>query len=477
MEQEAGSSQPAERPFGWFSMNFPFFAAPSGAGSDTRTNQLFLNSPSDAPTGPTAAYGASPQVSGQVQGRAAAFADTADVAPYGRAGFFPSAIPVKSQFAYGAGATSSVQGSGSAFQVQANGNLPSVGDYRATATFGTQDTDASSAGLGVLQAYVRLDNLAFGTGETAFADKDAVPDTLDLAGPNARITTMQPGVMPNSGQGLITYYWFFSQSKFTGLIGDFSVETPTPEVRNLTNLFPPPALAATLHNSSTFARYPDMISALKYSDGEEPVKSGDAYHEFWHIQVSSVVRSIGFVDDTAFERTTTGWGVVLSSRAFIETSCSSALKDAIYFSTGYGEGIAHYISDLHVASTDLKNGGDDAVLNGSGELVPLPVFAYYAGYGHNWSDHWKSTLVYSHVDLNSQSFVDPHSTAVVGPSPYRHGDDASINFVYHVEEKNETNGRTAKFDSGFEYLFGQKQVLNGDKGDDQRFMFVMQFGN
>ena len=98
------------------------------------------------------------------------------------------------------------------------------------------------------------------------------------------------------------------------------------------------------------------------------------------------------------------------------------LNDAIGGSIIYGDGIAHYINDLHVLATTLTTGGNDAILDGT-KLEPLPALAYYGGYLHQWSTTYQSSLAFSRVQLDGM----PGQVA----NAYHFGDYAVINLIYH----------------------------------------------
>jgi hypothetical protein len=178
------------------------------------------------------------------------------------------------------------------------------------------------------------------------------------------------------------------------------------------------------------------------------------------------VRSLGLesyndsIDESAF-----GWGVSLSGHYSFAVS-SSVLPDAVFGSITYGVGIAHYIGDLH--SLSLTTSGNDAILDGT-YLRPLPELAYYAGYLHNWSDHWRSLFCYSHVTLDSQG----QSIETL----YRYGDYASANIEWHRlvnGAKDLTTGKPSQYDfnMGLEYIYGRFEELSGAAGQDQRISLV-----
>lgn len=202
------------------------------------------------------------------------------------------------------------------------------------------------------------------------------------------------------------------------------------------------------------------------------------------MQLGGLVRSLGLesaddhIDESAF-----GWGVSLSGHyTFFQPS--SNLPDAIYGSATYGVGIAHYISDLHTLSANAASSGNDAIVDNNKFLEPLPDLGYYAGYLHNWADHWRSVVSYSHVTLYS----DGQPVKTEG-TLYRFGDYVSANIEWHrvIEAGNPTQSQPSPsygaaaptqqpaqyaFNIGVEYLYGRFEELSGASGQDQRISLV-----
>jgi hypothetical protein len=431
------------------------FEAPGSTGnaSDTKQNPY----PFDLFSGLTfeSSYGA----------RAAVYADTTRMASAPDGGFLPSAIPVENQSYFGGPARASVNGSSSSIGLQLN-DTPTpelnVTAYTSLVAVNADSNTTSSPGVSIQQAFLQINSFVVGVAETAFADNDALPPTLDPAGPNARVSVMDTSAT-TQGQGRLSYFLHQLPQNQAG-VGyaiNASVEQPIPEI--ITPTTPKPFV--------TFARFPDMIGTVKVGEMvEAPTdKSGDAtkvYYESWHVQFGALARSLGLeeanngIDESAF-----GWGVSLSGHyTFNLPDSCTILPDAIYGSVTYGVGIAHYINDLHSQSATTV--GNDAVLDGT-YLRPLGDFAYYMGYLHNWADHWRSVFCYSHVTLESQG----QGLKAFG-TLYRFGDYASANIEWHRLVNGTTPATTYDFNLGLEYIYGRFEELSGAAGQDQRISLV-----
>jgi len=366
----------------------------------------------------------------------------------------PSAIPVRGQPFFDTDPRANLQGDGSAIRLSTV--TPSTASFRGAAvaqlmvqnaTFPATDS-GSNANFEVRQVYGVVNRLSVGLMESAFADPLAVPETLDLAGPNARITAFDHGV--GSGQGRLSYD-FLSESPL-GFEITASVEQAIPEID-------PPV------GDKTFAHYPDFIGAMQYLDGYQTDKG---FVELWHFQWANVIRELGIESPNADDQNEFGWGTALSGGYGFKLDADIEPLDRIKFSIAYGEGISHYITDLN-AATDTG----DAVVNTTGALEALPAFGAYVGYTHNWTNCLRSTATVSHVTLDSTA---PLAAAV---SPYRHGDFVAVNLVHRMAFFTPTEDKPHERNlfTGIEYLFGRKETLDGEDGDAHRLMFVVVISN
>jgi hypothetical protein len=429
-------------------------------------------------------------------GRAAVIEDSTRLNATANPGFLPSAIPVSPTFPtptpaqqfYGAPPRTNVAGSGSAVNLFANQNLAGTGSPVQNVTFNTtivaNDFSLAGTSVTVQQAFVQLDRLVAGSTETAFSDNDALPITYDVAGPNARVTVLEAG--GSGGQGRVGFWLHEMPSDHGGYSINFSVEQPTPEIES-------PSSTTESKNFSTFSRFPDMIATFRLAGGEiyngatiggtTRVKSSDDnskqyYEQLWHIQFGSIIRSLGLENaNNSIDESALGWGFSLSGNYGFYWDNGVHVADSFYGSITYGDGIAHYISDLHTTPTNLATSGNDAVLRGD-DLEALHELAYYVGYSHSWFDWLESNATYSHVILDSVN------VAGQSQSPYRFGDYAAVNLIYHVVKVHPaTNaaGGTAsssyKFSTGLEYLFGRHETLDAHSGEDQRIMWVTEISN
>jgi hypothetical protein len=417
--------------------------------------------------------------------------------------FVPAAIPVKGDAFFSTGERATVQGNGTGFQLVADtppgDALPMQFRVAVTAS-ASADSSGGEFGAQLAQASIQFDRFIIGSTETAFADPAVfIPlSILDLAGPNSEPTILDYDKA--GGQGRLSYLLTDDPHPHAGIMGQLSVEQPIPEIQNVNGVATENALA----------HYPDLLATVLLTDGNHyPVDpDGPAntpiYKEYWHVQLGSVVRDLSLVDSTnSIHESAFGWGLHLSGLLRIGADVDPWDRDAIGFSLVGGQGIGHYINDLHVVAEKFKTGGNDGFFNPTTNAFDaLPADAGFLGYLHHWSDGWQSTVGYSHVDLYE---VGAESTAGVltatGATMYRRGDYAVANFVYHTKfslpgkaaaaanivpeempgiesaapsEVDQPKGGTkADLYAGIELLLGEKEELSGNSAHDDRIEFVI----
>jgi hypothetical protein len=162
-----------------------------------------------------------------------------------------------------------------------------------------------------------------------------------------------------------------------------------------------------------------------------------------HWQVAGMARDLGYEridngnDDSEF-----GWGVNAS------TVINTVGRDQFKLQVAYGEGIGNYFNDggldLAPDSTDLNNVSAEAV-----EI--LGIVAYY---DHYWNDKWSTSVGWSMADLQS--------SAGQAGEEFETGQIAQINLLHYP---------TDNLLLGLEFIWGERQDIDGETGDDYRIQF------
>jgi hypothetical protein len=405
-----------------------------------------------------------------IAARGAPYYDTAHMNPLATGYFLTSAIPVRGDDFFGESGRASVQANGSAVGIAwlatpIGGNQQISGNVRFETANADSNTVNAGANFAVTQAYMQWDQFIFGLSDTAFSDAGCLCNSIDTLGPVGR-PTIKNG-QPQVGMMFLRPENFASDP--TGFYSAVSVEASSPDV-DVTTLNATPTFKS--HPFDTFSRYPDLVWFLRYeNDGmvNDPSTNKLVKIENLHLQFGSVFRDLAIEQATTPQSNTFGWGVQLSGAFFFGKDPCLGRRDGIYFSLTGGRGISHYFNDLHLVAPV-----DDAVYTDTGTGLSLvPLVAYYAGFTHEWTLTWSSTISFSYIGLDTSSAIPAGSTFT-----YHEGQALSANLLYHLAQRppaQNTSQQASRHDlfAGVEASWGQRKNFSGDYGSDDRIMFVL----
>lgn len=270
--------------------------------------------------------------------------------------------------------------------------------------FGSGDT------FELRHAFGSLGGLLAGQTWTTYMDLSSRPSTLDFEGPDGEIFVRQPMVRWTQGMG--------ARSNFSVAIEDSTADIGS-------------ASGASEESSTSM---PDLAANVRL-EGEGR-----------HAQLSGVLRYLE-VDGSAGspDEEELGWGVALSAKTQL-----GAAGRRLMGQVGYGEGSAHY-------NQATRGSGSDAVLEPGG-LETLPVLTAVAGYEHDWSEQWSSTLALALAELDNR---DSQPADAIHRSR-----SASLNLVWHPYPR---------FLVGAEYLYGERENRDGEEGEAHRVQISFKF--
>jgi hypothetical protein len=320
--------------------------------------------------------------------------------------FATATIPVEGEPAYGGNEQFNINARGSSLSLDVRApEMP--GNFR---FYYNNDFFGSGSGMSyrLKQLYGQFYDFTAGFTYSCFEDPDAWPDTVDYEGPNSVIFARR---------ALARYAWAFAD----GWQANFGLEAPGSEIdANST----PNAVSSS--NSA-----PDGTMNVRWENSK-----------IGHVQLATVMRSIGANDSVFGNERVFGWGFNLAS------SINVFERDSLQTQLTYGEGIFRYMND------DFIN--NDAAFDQSGNLQPIPCFGAMIGYTHRWSDAFRSTATYGYVHLDNE--------ITQGPNAYHVTHYASLNLIWQLRKK---------LSVGLEGLYGQKEAQSGAKGDVFRFQLGM----
>jgi hypothetical protein len=275
-------------------------------------------------------------------------------------------------------------------------------------------------GLRLRQAYGQLGNTFAGFGWSAFADLDALPDTLDFEGPPGAIAPRQAGI-----------HQFFRLGENSSLT--LAAEQPTSQVSTYLPLSPDQPLIENVHGTQ---HIPDLILAAR-TEGA-----------WGHLQFGGVLRQLGYTNYEQSDREL-GGGAQLSGS--FKVGPSDPYSDLILFAAGGGKGIARYIADTD--GLDL-----DAVVGPDGKLHTLTGVGAHVAFTHYWSNSWRSNLVYGIARIEQSPLLVTND--------FHHSNYGALNLLWTP---------VPTFTAGVELLHGRLIEQDNRENDDTRIQGSIQY--
>jgi hypothetical protein len=279
---------------------------------------------------------------------------------------------------------------------------------------------AGNYGLRLRQAYGQLGNTFAGFGWSAFADLDALPDTLDFEGPPGAIAPRQAGI-----------HQFFKLGETSSLI--IAAEQPTSQVSAYPSVPPDPPIIDNVHGTQ---HIPDLILAARTEQA------------WGHLQFGGVLRQLGYTNYEQSDRVL-GGGAQLSGS--FKVGSSDPYSDIFMFAAGWGKGIARYLAD-----TDGLN--LDAIVGPDGKLHTLTGVGAHVAFTHYWSNTWRSNLVYGIARIQQ--------SPLLATDDFHNSNYGALNLLW-------TPAPT--FTAGVELLHGRLMEQDNRENDDTRIQGSVQY--
>ncbi len=256
-------------------------------------------------------------------------------------------------------------------------------------------------------AYGQYKNFLAGFTWSTFTDPDAFPDTLDFEMP-AGISDLRQ-----------------AQARFTIPLSEsnslvFAVEQPgTTAARTL------------FTNGKPYNPAPDSVIRWRYEN-----KRG-------HIQVGSVLRALGYQDDTR-SQTVFGYGMQVS------TALKTFGLDSLQLYGSYGKGYSRYIKNISSYDVDLDNSGNN--------IRAMPALGTYLGYTHHWTHPLRSTITFGYDRVQNTA---PQPGTAFSKSYYTSG-----NLVWNP---------IGHLNLGAEFLHGWQVLKDGSQGNANRIQLSVKY--
>jgi hypothetical protein len=269
------------------------------------------------------------------------------------------------------------------------------------------DSHSTSPDPRLRQAYAELSgalwggDLLLGQAWSTYVNLEAWPDILDFEGPGSAVSVRQPMVR-----------W----SKRLSDKMDFQLALEQPG-------------DGAVLGADMLTGWPDLVTTLKWRlDGGG------------HLKGAGIVRDLRVSANDSPSESTIGWGVAGSGKLVLPG------RNNMVFEASYGKGAGAYYNDGPL------NGVYDPV---SSKIILLPLFAYYVGFEHEWSDSLSSAVLYSAIDVDNRDYL-PASAGQ--KSKY-----FSLNLIWHPDTRQMY---------GIEFLSGARRDQGGAEGTDNRIQLT-----
>jgi len=274
------------------------------------------------------------------------------------------------------------------------------------------ETFSNSARPRLRHAYGQVGNWLAGQTWSTFMDVDSLPETLEFTGPSGQVFIRQPMI------------------RYTLPTGDKSslamaVENPQADARDA---------GGTV---TALDRGPDF--AANWTTG------GD----WGHLSLRGLVRPLRVEDGSGENQASkVGWG------AGVGGSLKLGKSDSVIYQVAYGKGVGRYIQDTNPAA---------AYTPSPAELRAHKSAGGFLGLQHGWGGSARSSFVVSATqNHNDEGFASAADFATLNERTR----EVHANFIWSPYKQ---------VDAGLEYIWGQREREDGQKGDMNRLQAAVKF--
>lgn len=296
--------------------------------------------------------------------------------------------------------------------------------------FGTpsnfDETNSNGAAFRLRHAYATLGNLGVGQYWTAFENPEALPDVLDFGGAVGQIFARQAQVrwtQPfRAGSGIKAASW------------EVSLENPESLIAN--------SFGPIFRGDDD--RYPDIVGRVNLSG---------AWGSFW---VAALVRDIRL--DAAANALAPGSPAVADHKLGVAGQVGAMVSLATFFPGSGKDDVRLWLNYGNVIGRYQEFGffPDGILINGRIELANQ--LSGFAAYRHFWTPVLRSSFVVSASDADNPA-----------------GTPGSANASARSFHVNLIWSPIAPVDVGVEYLYGRRQIENGQSGALNRVQFSAKY--
>jgi hypothetical protein len=290
-------------------------------------------------------------------------------------------------------------------------------------------------------AYADIGPFRVGQAASTFMDYGVFPNVLDYQGPDGMVLMRQViarMTLPLSDQVHVAFAFeqpysdiqWFQDGQFVVNPGTGNITTPGAP-RNIQDV-------------------PDFISHLRYDT------------DLGHIQVAGILRKLTFQPAAGSDMNQLGYGLNFTgdfhpwawmngSNPELKDNPTALERCRILGQYAFGRGINRYLQDEDGLGLD---GAFDPVTG----FRALYSVGWFFGYEHWWTEKWASSFVYG------ETFTD--LPAELPASTYHAGKYGAVNLIWLP---------IPKVGVGIEYLYGERENQDGQRGYAHRVQMAMQY--
>ena len=303
---------------------------------------------------------------------------------------------------------------------------------------GGNEVYSNSWGFRLRRAYGQLGNFLIGQEWSTFIDLAAYPETIDFGGAAGSLFIRQ---------AMIRYSQPFNGGSF-----QFAIENPESNFATMSK--DADGKVSNTSFGSGDETMPDVIARVNFDPG------------FGHYSVVGMVRQLTYDGGLPFDANGFGYnaGKFTDHDGHAHSSDDSEFgyaislnavvpiygKDNMHFEFNYGTALGRY----------MTAGFEEAFIDPvTGEIETNDQWGGLVSYQHFWADNLRSTVVYSYAERDNDS-------------KYVSG---SAEKLYQSVHANLMWSPIPRVDMGVEYIWGYREIENGEDGDMNRVQAGFQF--
>ena len=180
---------------------------------------------------------------------------------------------------------------------------------------------------------------------------------------------------------------------------------------------------------------PDLIARYTFK------MSGGSY-----VRIAGLLRNMKIQDTTGSgsQADETGYGISASAKFVF--GGGSDLRAMVTV----GDGVGRYIGLGFVP---------DGYIDVNGNIATAEAVAFFVSYRIKWSDKWRSNIMYGNTSISYDNDVAAATLNDTGSSIH-------VNLIHNI---------LPKLDVGAEFIYGERELVNGTDGDVTRFQFSAKY--